>query len=104
MYHFFKIYLQYIYWTLFFIARCSNIFASELPEFPSLHKPFCNACKAASLGQTILYQTWANNLYLYLPTFKSTYLTIYPKTGFKKKHTYNVNKKEYSSRHPIFEC
>jgi hypothetical protein len=29
---FYKIYLQWIYWTLFFIARCSTIFASELPE------------------------------------------------------------------------
>jgi hypothetical protein len=29
---FHKIYLQWIYWTLFFIARCSTIFASELPE------------------------------------------------------------------------
>jgi hypothetical protein len=33
MYIFYKIYLQRIYWTLFFfIARCSTIFASELPE------------------------------------------------------------------------
>jgi hypothetical protein len=29
---FYKIYLQWIYWTLFFIARCSTIFVSELPE------------------------------------------------------------------------
>jgi hypothetical protein len=29
---FYKIYLQWIYWTLFFIARCSRIFASELPS------------------------------------------------------------------------
>jgi hypothetical protein len=27
-----KIYLQWIYWTLFFIARCSTIFATEIPE------------------------------------------------------------------------
>jgi hypothetical protein len=27
-----KNYLQWIYWTLFFIARCSTIFLSELPE------------------------------------------------------------------------
>jgi hypothetical protein len=34
MYIFYKIYLQWIYWTLFFIARCSEstIFASELPK------------------------------------------------------------------------
>jgi len=32
MYIFYKIYLQWIYWTLFFIARCSTIFAIELPE------------------------------------------------------------------------
>ena len=32
MYIFYKIYLQWIYWTLYFIARCSTIFASELPE------------------------------------------------------------------------
>jgi hypothetical protein len=32
MYIFYKIYLQWIYWTLFFIAYCSTIFASELPE------------------------------------------------------------------------
>ena len=32
MYIIYKIYLQWIYWTLFFIARCSTIFASELPE------------------------------------------------------------------------
>jgi hypothetical protein len=32
MYIFYKIYLQWIYWTLFFIACCSTIFASELPE------------------------------------------------------------------------
>jgi hypothetical protein len=32
MYIFYKIYLQRIYWTLFFIARYSTIFASELPE------------------------------------------------------------------------
>ena len=32
MYIFYKIYLQWIYWTLFFIARCSTIFASDLPE------------------------------------------------------------------------
>jgi hypothetical protein len=30
--HFYKIYLQWIYWTLFFIACCSTIFASQLPE------------------------------------------------------------------------
>jgi hypothetical protein len=29
---FIKFYLQWIYWTLFFIARCSTILASELPE------------------------------------------------------------------------
>ena len=32
MYIFYKIYLQWIYWTLFFIARCSTIFVGELPE------------------------------------------------------------------------
>jgi hypothetical protein len=32
MYIFYKIHLQWIYWTLFFIARCSTIFASELLE------------------------------------------------------------------------
>jgi hypothetical protein len=32
--HFYKIYLQWIYWTLFFIARCSTICASDLPEGP----------------------------------------------------------------------
>jgi hypothetical protein len=32
MYIFYKIYLQWIYWTLFFIARCFTIFVSELPE------------------------------------------------------------------------
>jgi hypothetical protein len=32
MYIFYKIYLQWIYWTLFFIARCSTIFASDLPK------------------------------------------------------------------------
>ena len=31
MYIFYKIYLQWIYWTLFFIARVSKIFASEPP-------------------------------------------------------------------------
>jgi hypothetical protein len=29
---FYKIYLQWIYWTLFLIAHCSTIFASALPE------------------------------------------------------------------------
>jgi hypothetical protein len=32
MYIFYKIYLQWVYLTLFFIAHCSTIFASELPE------------------------------------------------------------------------
>jgi hypothetical protein len=32
MHIFYKIYLQWIYWTLFFIARCSTIFAIELPK------------------------------------------------------------------------
>ena len=32
MYIFYKIYLQWIYWTLYFIACCSTIFASELPK------------------------------------------------------------------------
>ena len=32
MYIFYKIYLQWISWTLFFIARFSTIFAKELPE------------------------------------------------------------------------
>jgi hypothetical protein len=35
MYIFYKIYLQWIYWTLIFIARCSTIFASDLPESES---------------------------------------------------------------------
>jgi hypothetical protein len=33
MYIFYKNYLQWIYWTLFFIASCSSIFVSELPEW-----------------------------------------------------------------------
>ena len=32
MYIFYKNYLQWIYWALFFIARCSKFFASEPPE------------------------------------------------------------------------
>jgi hypothetical protein len=35
MYILYKIYLQWICWTLFFIARCSTIFTSELPEVPT---------------------------------------------------------------------
>jgi hypothetical protein len=33
MYIFYKIYLQWIYWTLFFIARDSTIFSSDLSEY-----------------------------------------------------------------------
>jgi len=39
MYIFYKIYLQWIYWTLFFIARCSTIFASDLPEVGNVRNP-----------------------------------------------------------------
>jgi len=40
MYIFYKIYLQWIYWTLFFIACCSTIFASELLEDLNWAHPF----------------------------------------------------------------
>jgi hypothetical protein len=33
MYIFYTIYLQWIYWTLFFIACCSTIFASKFPKY-----------------------------------------------------------------------
>jgi hypothetical protein len=36
MYIFYKIYLQWIFWTLFFIARCYTIFDSELPKYTAL--------------------------------------------------------------------
>jgi hypothetical protein len=38
MYIFYKIYPQWIYWTLFFIAHCSTIFASELPKDHALNQ------------------------------------------------------------------
>jgi hypothetical protein len=34
---FYKIYLQWIYWTLFFIARCSTIFAQWSPRAYCVH-------------------------------------------------------------------
>jgi hypothetical protein len=53
MYIFHKIYLQWIYWTLFSIARCSTIFASELPEgLDHLHDAALSSSSSASLPYT----------------------------------------------------
>ena len=39
MYIFYKIYLQWVYWTLFFIARCSTIFRQWSPR-GAMPKPY----------------------------------------------------------------
>jgi hypothetical protein len=45
MYIFYKIYLQWIYWTLFLTTRCSKIFTSDLPEYQTLEDHvYINPC------------------------------------------------------------
>jgi hypothetical protein len=60
---FYKIYLQWIYWTLFFIARCSTIFAQWSPQGATFLKSFNVAssyCDKIQCKGFFLYWIWKN--------------------------------------------
>ena len=58
MYIFYKIYLQWTYWTLFFVARCSTIFANKLPEVHG-EEGTSSWCQSQLMKPILVYEAFA---------------------------------------------